>query len=49
LSDITDDDVRNYVETQHIGKHGGAIELHNAYIAAGTLLAAVLIVAVVVS
>ena len=48
LSDVNDDDMRNYVETQHIGKHG-TIELHNAYIAAGTLAAAVLIVAIVVS
>lgn len=33
----------------HIGKRGSAIELHNAYIAAGTLAAAILIVVVVVS
>nr|XP_029713070.1 uncharacterized protein LOC109401076 isoform X2 [Aedes albopictus] len=33
----------------HIGKRGSAIELHNAYIAAGTLAAAILIVVVVVT
>ncbi|XP_065088940.1 uncharacterized protein wry isoform X1 [Ochlerotatus camptorhynchus] len=33
----------------HIGKRGSAIELHNAYIAAGTLAAAILIVAIVVT
>ncbi|XP_062545625.1 uncharacterized protein LOC134212102 [Armigeres subalbatus] len=33
----------------HIGKRGSAIELHNAYIAAGTLVAAILIVAIVVT
>lgn len=33
----------------HTGKHSSAIELHNAYIAAGTLATAILIVAVVVS
>ncbi|EAA14583.4 AGAP010049-PA, partial [Anopheles gambiae str. PEST] len=33
----------------HTGKHSSAIELHNAYIAAGTLATAILIVAVVVT
>lgn len=36
-------------EARGIGKRAGAIELHNAYIAAGTLAAAILIVAIVVS
>ncbi|KAL9706330.1 hypothetical protein quinque_009848 [Culex quinquefasciatus] len=35
-------------EARGIGKRAGAIELHNAYIAAGTLAAAILIVAIVV-
>uniref|UniRef100_A0A182LRT0 EGF-like domain-containing protein n=1 Tax=Anopheles culicifacies TaxID=139723 RepID=A0A182LRT0_9DIPT len=33
----------------HTGKHNSAIELHNAYIAAGTLATAILIVAIVVT
>ncbi|XP_058447077.1 serine-rich adhesin for platelets-like [Malaya genurostris] len=36
-------------ETTRLGKRGSAIELHNAYIAAGTLGAAILIVAIVVT
>ncbi|XP_058122188.1 uncharacterized protein LOC131281234 [Anopheles ziemanni] len=33
----------------HAGKHNSALELHNAYIAAGTLATAILIVAIVVT
>uniref|UniRef100_A0A182JIH6 Uncharacterized protein n=1 Tax=Anopheles atroparvus TaxID=41427 RepID=A0A182JIH6_ANOAO len=33
----------------HTGKHNSAIELHNAYIAAGTLATAILIVGIVVT